>query len=379
MVYAVPRLRPTVRPMDHSPMRCFALFLRSLACVASMALMAPGIAQAAKPKVKAPPAEPLVIEQGGKHGVADRSGKLLLAPTYPWIGDFVGGVAPFEIKEGAESRFGLLNRKGKVQVKAAFEGLRDFAEGKAPVRIGGLWGYANATGKAAIAPKFQRVLQFSEDRAGVEVLQDKWAFIDPTGTVVFELAEYETGELDRFSQGVVVLLPLKQGNARVVDKAGKVVCEAPSRTVKGFSDGLAAFRSDDGRWGFIDLTCKVVIPPTFAFTAGFREGLAPTEQDGRWGFVDKNGKWVVEPIFGDIEALSEGLARVRVGTLYGYCDSAGRTVIAPIYDDAQHAGTRFRNGVALVGKETDGRLERGWIDKTGAVVWAPWPPPKKEE
>lgn len=360
-------------------MYCPPRTLRALLSLASLALLTAEPAQAAKPKVKAPPAEPLVVEQGGKHGVIDRTGMLLQSPIYPWIGDFVSGVAPFEVKDGPESRFGLLNRKGKVQVKATFEGLRDFSEGKAPVRIGGLWGYANLAGKPVIAPKFQRVAAFSDERAAVEVTQDKWAFIDPAGTVAFELTAYESGELDRFSQGVVILLPLKQGNAHVVDKAGKVVCEAPSRTVKAFGDGLAAFRSDDGRWGFIDQTCKAVIPPTFAFTAGFREGLAPTEQDGRWGFVGKDGKWAVEPIFGDIDGLSEGLARVRVGTLYGYCDSAGRTVIAPIYDDAQHAGTRFRNGVALVGKETDGRLERGWIDKTGAVVWAAWPPPKKEE
>lgn len=360
-------------------MRCLPLSLRTLVGIASIALLTPLVAHAAKPKVKAPPAEPLVIEQAGKHGVADRAGKVLLAPTYAWIGEFVGGVAPFEVKDGAESRFGLLNRKGKVALKPAFEGLRDFVEGKAAVRVGGLWGFLNTAGKQVIAPKFQRVLQFSDERAAAEVVQDKWVFIDPTGATVFELAEYETGDLDRFSEGMVVLQPLKQGNARVLDKAGKVVCEAPSRTVKAFSDGLAAFRSEDGRWGFIDATCKAVIPPTFAFTAGFREGLAPTEQDGRWGFVDKAGKWAVEPIFGEIDALSEGLARVRVGTLYGYCDTAGRTVIAPIYDDAQHAGTRFRNGVALVGKEVDGRLERGWIDKTGAVLWSAWPAAKKEE
>lgn len=348
-----------------------------------LVVCAPAVALAAKPK--APPQEPLVIEQGGKHGIADRSGKQILAPTHKWIGDFVSGVAPFEIDAPAapagqsQARAGLLNRKGKVQVKPTYEALREFSEGKAPARIGGQWGYINLAGKLVIPAKFLRANAFHHDRAAVEVATEQFAFIDPTGAQVFALTDYATNEIEEFSEEVVILRPLQGGNARVVDKAGQAVCEAPARVVKPFSDGLAAFRSDDGRWGFMDHQCKVVIPPTFAFTAGFREGLAPTEQDGRWGFVDKSGRWVVEPIFGEIDALSEGLARVRVGTQYGYCDAAGRTVIAPIYDDAQHGGTRFRNGLALVGKEVGGRLERGWIDKTGNLVWAPWPPPKKEE
>lgn len=343
----------------------------------------PTAALAAKPK--APPLEPLVIEKDGKHGIADRSGKLVLAPTHKWIGDFAAGVAPYEIAAApaapgeSVARAGLLNRKGKVLVKPSFEALRDFSEGKAAARQGGLWGYINTAGKLVIPAKFLRAQAFSSERAAVEVAADQFAFIDPAGNPVFALGDYDTRDLEGYAEDVVLLRPLKEGNAKVIDKAGKLVCEAPARVVKPFSDGLAAFRSEDGRWGFIDHQCKVVIPPTFAFTAGFREGLAPTEQDGRWGFVDKTGKWQVEPIFGEIDALSEGLARVRVGTLYGYCDAAGRTVIAPIYDDAQHGGTRFRNGLALVGKEIDGKLERGWIDKTGAVIWAPWPPPKREE
>ncbi len=348
-----------------------------------LALCAPSAALAAKPK--APPQEPLVIEKDGKHGIVDRSGKLILAPTHKWIGDFVGGVAPFEISAPAAApgeataRAGLLNRKGKVQLKPSFESLREFSEGKAAARQGGQWGYINAAGKLVVAPKFLRANAFHCDRAAVEIATEQFAFIDPAGNQVIAMTDYATNEIEEFSEDVVILRPIKEGNAKVVDKAGQVVCEAPARVVKAFSDGLAAFRSEDGRWGFIDHQCKAVIPPTFAFTAGFREGLAPTEQDGRWGFVDKTGKWVVEPIFGEIDALSEGLARVRVGIQYGYCDAAGRTVIAPVYEDAQHPGTRFRNGLALVGKEVDGKLERGWIDKAGNVIWAPWPPPKKEE
>lgn len=370
--------------------------MRSPWLFAALLLCVPAPSWAAKPKL--PPQEPIVIEKDGKHGVADRAGKVLLPPTHKWIGEFVGGVAPFEIAGPAQAaaaaapaggqpaaaaevtaRAGLLNRKGKVQLKPTFEALRDFSEGKAAARQAGQWGYINAAGKMVIAPKFLRANAFHCERAAVEVATEQFAFIDPAGNPVFALTDYATNEIEEFAEDVVVLRPLKEGNAKVIDKAGQVVCEAPARVVKAFSDGLAAFRSEDGRWGFIDHQCKTVIPPTFAFTAGFREGLAPTEQDGRWGFVDKTGKWVVDPIFGEVDALSEGLARVRVGVQYGYCDSAGRTVIAPVYEDAQHVGTRFRNGLALVGKEVDGKLERGWIDKAGNIVWAPWPPPKKEE
>src|SRR5690606_37023747 len=43
------------------------------------------------------------------------------------------------------------------------------------------------------------------------------------------------------------------------------------------------------RWGFIDRSGNVVIPPQFEDTSGdFNEGLVGVSMDGKWGFIDTN-------------------------------------------------------------------------------------------
>src|SRR5437867_4003296 len=59
------------------------------------------------------------------------------------------------------------------------------------------------------------------------------------------------------------------------------------------------------RWGYIDQTGKVIIPPQFLnkndvayYPSHFRfsEGLAPMiAPNGLWGYIDKTGKFFIKP------------------------------------------------------------------------------------
>ena len=70
----------------------------------------------------------------------------------------------------------------------------------------------------------------------------------------------------------------------------------------GFSEGLAGVmvgkRGEDGRWGFIDTTGRMVIPPQYGAVRSFEDGLArmspPTEELIQlfWGYIDRTGKVV---------------------------------------------------------------------------------------
>src|SRR5262249_36748900 len=86
----------------------------------------------------------------------------------------------------------------------------------------------------------------------------------------------------------------------------------------------------DGKYGFIDRKGNFVIAPTFASAGYFSEGLAPVEVEGRllvssgeggqftgsergkWGYIDRTGKLKIPPQFGSANAFSEGLALVTV-------------------------------------------------------------------
>jgi hypothetical protein len=55
----------------------------------------------------------------------------------------------------------------------------------------------------------------------------------------------------------------------------------------------------DGKWGYIDRTGTIVIPPQFGFAGSFSEGLARVlvgnMETGKWGYIDHTGAYVWEP------------------------------------------------------------------------------------
>jgi hypothetical protein len=69
----------------------------------------------------------------------------------------------------------------------------------------------------------------------------------------------------------------------------------------------------DGKWGFIDIAGKFVIPATFANIGRFSEGLASASIDGGMlGYIDKTGRFVIEPRFDEAGEFSEGSAIARI-------------------------------------------------------------------
>ena len=44
----------------------------------------------------------------------------------------------------------------------------------------------------------------------------------------------------------------------------------------------------------------------------FQEGLAPVELNGKWGFIDKTGKLIVPPMYDEAWPFQEGLAKVEL-------------------------------------------------------------------
>jgi hypothetical protein len=109
---------------------------------------------------------------------------------------------------------------------------------------------------------------------------------------------------------------------------------------------LAAVKID-GKWGFIDKTGQMVIPPHFdgeadfysgffAIGPTFSEGLAAVKIDGKWGFINKSGQMVIQPQFAKPSVFAKpfcfvgGLALVWAGEKWGYIDKTGKYVWGPV-------------------------------------------------
>lgn len=328
----------------------------------------------------------------------------------------------FPVEDGG--RGGFIDKSGRIAIPLCFDAVGDFSEGLARFERDKKWGYLDKTGTVIIEPKFQWAQEFSEGLARVQLsgsqlgVNGKWGFIDKAGAIVIDgrkdpgFGEHNNIGSDSaesaFHNGLALVDV--DGKNGYIDQAGKVVIPPQFTNAYPFSEGLAAATkssSGNGGWGYIDTTGRWVIEPKFQWASSFSGGLAPVDQTNHCGYIDVNGAVVLQPtvlpgetdcatIWGD---FVEGFSRWKFGNKYGFIDRAGRTVIEPRYElafgfsegrAAVKVGNKwgyidtagkmvirpmpvmraqdFHHGLAFVSTK-DGKY--GYINKSGKYVWVP--------
>lgn len=201
----------------------------------------------------------------------------------------------------------------------------------------------------------------------------KWGFIDAQGEpltpVVFEwagdfrhgrgLAQATVG--GRQVMGYIDESFEDEGDWAIAPRF--VLADADDVAARGFFDGLAAARDENGRWGYIDLEGAWAIEPTFETISelptldpcgDFSDGLAwfveakPSVRNQ----VDEHGE-LMRDDNGDL--IDETYLRIR----YGYISRSGKAVIPPRYELAQDFGE------GLAGVVFTGSASWGFIDRKG--------------
>jgi len=131
---------------------------------------------------------------------------------------------------------------------------------------------------------------------------------------------------------------------------------------------------EHGKWGYMDKSGKMVIPPQYYDAYPFNEGMARVQPWStlskaiRVCFIDKSGKWLGNfKVYSNAQDFSEGLALVIVPGErgFGYIDATGNMAIPQ--DDSHEAGGQFHEGLAAI--KQGGKW--GYIDKSGKMVIAP--------
>ena len=146
----------------------------------------------------------------------------------------------------------------------------------------------------------------------------------------------------------------------------------------------------NGKYGYIDHTGKIVIPPSYIWAENFRHGLGTVyacghylsidttgtlqplrialpgeleiqKQGDKVGFVDEHGQFKIKPVFDDALFFSGGMAAVRIKDKWGFIDTNGKLVIDAKFENAYF----FIDGVAIAELQTLGYV---LIDKSGNVL-----------
>ena len=168
-------------------------------------------------------------------------------------------------------------------------------------------------------------------------------------------------------------LPVRRDRTRY-EVDGRAAFEAAFDDGHRFSEGLAAVNQGchvegmsaclGGKWGYIDLAGRTVVPFLYDDAREFAGGRAWVAAAGRVGYIDGTGRVVVPVrfarlgVFHDDRAVASLSADAR-GKL-GYIDPTGAEVIPYLYDEAGE----FERGRAMVKL---GKV-RGIIDTQGHEV-----------
>lgn len=275
-----------------------------------------------------------VVSDNGLAGFINTKGDLVIQPQF----DPLWGLCTDEFNDGVASvrkgfdyapHGGPARRKGKngfVDTQGAFtpakgvEFLSDIKEGLAFFKKGRLTGYMDKNLHVVISPRFKSAGNFYFGRARAEDSDGKEYYIDKTGKKLFP--NWNGGE---------------------------------------FQDSRAFFEKN-GKYGFIDLNGKIIIPAKFDNATHFGEGLAGVRVGEKWGFVDPSGEMVIQPQFDEVGVFSEGLVSVAINGKWGFIDPTGRIVITPQFDKWTYY---FENGLCEV--HVGDKI--GYIDKEGRFVW----------
>ncbi len=196
------------------------------------------------------------------------------------------------------------------------------------------------------------------------------SFIDKNGKNVFPALNSKYAG----TMGDMTVYPVRE-NRRVyynaelkkygyADANGAIIIKPQFDKALNFSEGLAAVMIKENyveKWGFIDLTGKLVIPATYKLRPGrFSEGVAAvrigeSESSYEMAYIDKTGKRVMENKPWNLNEFHNGYAWVGTGCDKLFVMDKEYNEVRDLTKDFYHNGNGF--GVCsfsmLSGKVTD--------------------------
>lgn len=237
-----------------------------------------------------------------------------------------------------------------------------------PISINNNWGLMNQDGQVIVYPRFEWT-DYSFEGFARYISNGKTGFLrgdparDDDPNEFFIIASYDYA--DRFNEGCAVVM--NDGMWGMIDKTRKLLIPMQFDGVLRMQDGFAAVEKD-GKAGFVNRAGSLKIPLQYKRVRSFHNGYAAVQfPDNTWGYINKTGKVVWQDKSGNVKQLGdfhEGYAKiqgeVRGKLVWGYINKAFKFSIDPAYEDARD----FHYGMAAV--KTQGK----WGFITAAGRWA---------
>lgn len=159
---------------------------------------------------------------------------------------------------------------------------------------------------------------------------------------------------------------IKKGNKwGFVDKNDSVIIPYKYSEVREFYANRFWVKNDSA-WALLDRNGNNITPFLYADVSYFKEGLAFVKKNYKWGFIDTLGNVVIDFKYHNAFEFSEGLAQVCTSdTACGFINKKGDVIIPFNY---RFNYTIFKEGLAEISKNINGRNYSGVINKKGGII-----------
>jgi hypothetical protein len=296
-----------------------------------------------------------------------------------------------------DDKWGYIDRDGVLRLHATYDQAFTFSEGLAFVRIADKWGAIREDGSYAIDPGIRQDGGVFQENIAFLKSGNRETAIDTDGKMLFRVPR--DINVWGFCDGLA--LARRDGQYGYIDTAGQIAIPLQFDDTRGFQEGFA-FARTGGKYGYIDKSGKFAIEPRFDGADFFSEGVAAAKMNGKWGYIDRSGEFVIPPQFTSASQFSEelalvsrgeappvyidhegvvqiegryhwagsfheGVAPVEIDGLWGFINRSGDLVIKPQFS---WVGS-FEGDVAPFFAPTDYSGHRGWVDKSGRILWSP--------
>ncbi|MDR2142974.1 MAG: WG repeat-containing protein [Treponema sp.] len=222
-------------------------------------------------------------------------------------------------------------------------------------------------GISAGAEEYKQLFLFHEGLAVAQTTSEEWVVINTQGEIVLSLSKLNLGG-SLFSEGLMAVRT-SSGKYGFIDITGKMVIQPHYSYAQPFSEGLAVVlvpstgHDTKSKYGYVRKNGEVAIPLQYDNATSFHSGRAFVYRESGWFLIDQSGMFVTTQAFETVREFSEGLAAVRVNKRWGYINRDGVWKIPPCFT----AAFPFSDGLAGVSRMGSS----GWdfIDREGNVVF----------
>jgi WG containing repeat len=373
------------RPLSH--ITCsFAFLLGFASCWAQMLPVKSGrlwgiidtrgksIAPAQFDAVSEITARQAVVVLGGKYGLMDSTGQMLIEPRYTFLQRIDDGLVL--INQGGDcqtrdcegGKWGLINLGLQQTLAPAYNLIQDFdAFGLALANVGGRcgydscdggrWGIVNTDAREVLPPQYLKVVVNQRSEAYIQA-DAGWGLYNLVQQRIMIQPRYD--ELRRFAPNRVAMRSGKLWGV-LNDRGDTLVMPQ----YQGFLDagyGYLAYQRN-GKFGLMDSLGRERSPARYDLVQMEAHGWIRVKNEGYFGLVDTSGREITRQDLAEIHHFGAASAIVQRQDDFGLLNRQGQELIPVKHDKCQMV-----NDSLILVSDVGGYLK--WFDPRGKLLQA---------